>query len=362
MIFEEINFPLIGSMAELALITEWIIVLLYFEFAIIFLGRVFKFKNELKSLQERGYVYLYLGFSFMWIFFIIGDHYVISSELRIIYLNCGYISMILGVILFIYTIESYTVLIKRYLFTIIFISDIILFFIIILYDFQYGQVISLTFWPIFIVFFIFYTLELNSIFKSNPILGKFKYRYIQFVVGMTTLISGFFLTTDIILNLFGLISRIVGDFLQIIALFFLYSFFLSTPSFSEYNWQKKVESLFIMHKSGLLIYEKSFIEEKQIPYSSSVSGVMTSLRMMLEQISGEKETSIIEKKGKYIIIQPGDFIYGVIISKEKLNSLQVILSNLIEKIEGIYYNLLQNWEGDLKVFRPIEKIVQDFFL
>ncbi len=362
MICEEIQFPLRGSIAEIALVIEWVIILLYFEFALIFLNRVFKSKNELKSLQERGYVYLYLGFSLMWIFFIIGDHYTIPSELRIIFLNFGYISLMLGALIFIYTIESYKILLKRYLFTLIFTLNIIIFFIIIIYNFNYGQFISFTFWPIFVLFFIFYTLELNSIFKSNPILGKFKYKYLQLVIGTIFLISGFGLTTDLIINLFGLISRIIGDCLQIVALIFLFSFFLSTPSFSEYDWKKKVENLFIMHKSGLLIYEKSFIKKDQKSYRSSVSGVITSLRMMLEQMSEEEDTSIIEKKGKYIVIQPGLYIYGVLISEEKLNSLHILLKNLIEKIEVIYYNLLQKWDGDLKVFRPIDKIIQDYFL
>ncbi|MFW9987071.1 MAG: hypothetical protein ACFFC3_00245 [Candidatus Odinarchaeota archaeon] len=361
MIFEEIQFPLIGPMAEIALIVEWVIVLLYLELGLLFLNRVFKFKNKLKSLQERGYVYLFLGFSLMWIFFIIGDHYVHSSEIRTIFSNCGYVSLMIVIVMFMYTIESYRILLKRYLFTIIFSSNFIFYFIIIIYDLKYGQIISYTFWPIFIVFLIFYNLELNSIFKSNPILGKFRFKFLQYLIGGTTLIFGFALTTDLIINLFGLISRIIGDFLQIFTIFFLYSYFSSTPSFLEYNWQKEIEGLLIIHKSGLLIYEKSFTQETQNAYRSSISGVITMLRMMLEQISEEKDTSVIEKKGKYIIIQPGDFIYGVIISKEKLNSLHVLLNSLIVKIESIYYNLLEKWDGDLTVFRPIDKIVQDYF-
>ncbi|MFX1476550.1 MAG: hypothetical protein ACFFCI_00330 [Promethearchaeota archaeon] len=362
MIYKEIQFPLRGSIADIALVIEWIIILLYLEVALIFLNRVFKFKKELKSLQERGYAYLYLGFSIMWIFFILADHYVQSSQLRLIFLNCGYISLMLGALLFIYIIESYKIFLKRYLFTLIFTLEIIIFVVTIIYDIDYGQLISFIFWPIFVLFFIFYSLELNSIFKSNPILGKFKYKYLQLVIGIILSIFGFGLTIDFIINLLGLIYRIVGDFLQIFALAFLFSFFLSIPSFSEYDWQEKVENLFIIHKSGLLIYEKSFIDDDKQSFGSSVSGVITSIRMMLEQISEADDISIIEKKGKYIIIQPGHYIYGVLISEEKLISLHVLLNNLIEKIEVIYHNILQNWDGDLTVFQPLDKMIQGYFL
>lgn len=362
MIFQQIQFPLKGSVADILLVIEWIIVFLYFEFALIFLNRTLKFKKELKSLQERGYVFLFLGFSLMWMFFILGDHYAVSSDLRSIYLNIGYVSLMFGALLFIFIIEHYKVFFKRFLFTLIFLLDIILFIIILTTNVHNAQFMSFTFWPIFVLFFIFYSIELGSIFKSNPILGKYKFKYLKLVLGVIFLIFGFSLTIDTIIELFGLIPRIIGDFMQLIALIVLFLFFESIPSFLEYDWQKKVENLFIIHKSGLLIYEKSFIREDEELYNSSISGIITSLKMMLEHISKKEDISVIEQKGKTIIIQPGHYIYGVLICKLKLNSLQILLSNFIEKIEVIYLNILKKWDGDLKVLRPIDKIVKEYFI
>ena len=125
--FEQIQFPLTGAIADLLLIIEWIVVLLYFEFALIFLHRTFKFKKKLKSYQERGYVFLFMGFSLMIFFFILGDHYATFRELRIICLNCGYITLMLGALIFIYIIEIYKIFLKKYLFTLIFSGDVILY-------------------------------------------------------------------------------------------------------------------------------------------------------------------------------------------------------------------------------------------
>ncbi len=362
MIFDKIEFPLDGPIADVLLVIEWIIVFIYLEFALVFLNRTLKFKKELKSLQEKGYVFLFLGFSLMWIFFIIGDYYMISLDLRYICLNCGYVSLMLGCVIFFYTIEKNKIFLKRYLFTLIFTLDIILFILIIFIDIYSGQLITFTFWIIFLLFFIFYSIELGSIFKSNPILGNYKFQYLKLVLGIIFLIFGFGLTIDFIIDLFGLISRVIGDLLQIGAIIFLFLFFISIPSFLEYDWQKKVENIYIIHKSGLLIYEKSFIGEDDDQYDSSISGKITSLKMMLEHISKKEDISVIEKKGKIIIIQPGHYIYGVLICKVKLNSLQILLNNFIEKIEVIYSKILEKWDGDLKVLRPIDKIVKDYFI
>ena len=149
--------------------------------------------------------------------------------------------------------------------------------------------------------------------------------------------------------------------MQLFGLFILFLFFISIPSFLEYDWQKKIDSLYIIHKSGLLIYTKSFIGEDESPYNSSISGIITSLKMMLEHISNKEDISVIEQKGKIIIIHPGSYIYGVLICEVNLDSLQILLSNFIEKIEIIYSNILKEWDGDLKVLRPIDAIIKEYF-
>ena len=83
--------------------------------------------------------------------------------------------------------------------------------------------------------------------------------------------------------------------------------------------------------------------------------------MMLDRISEKEEISIIEQKDKFIIIQPGKYIYGALICKANLFSVQILLNGLIEKIEKIYSHILKNWNGDLKMFKPITEIVRDHF-
>ncbi|MFX1340887.1 MAG: hypothetical protein ACFFDK_19915, partial [Promethearchaeota archaeon] len=63
MIFEEIKFPIQGPLRELLLIMESLIVLLFFEIAVIFYIRVKK--QEIKkepNQQEKGYVMMFLGY------------------------------------------------------------------------------------------------------------------------------------------------------------------------------------------------------------------------------------------------------------------------------------------------------------
>ena len=355
------EFPLIGFYAEWLLIIEGLIVLLSLEISLVFLNKVIKNKNKIRTLQEIAYVWLFLGLSFMWVFFIISDFYTESASSRMVFLVFGYLTLAICALMFIYIIEKYKIFIKKFLFSLIFFFYTIFFIVLSIVQINLSQLFSSLFWVIFIIFFIFYSRELNSIFKNNPLLGGYKKNLIKLVSGIILLIIGFSLTTDFSINSIGLGMRIIGDMLHLFALVFLYLFFSSIPSFSEYDWQEKIESIYIMHKSGLLIYKKSFLSEDNHSYDSATSGAITSIKMMLESISNKETTSFIEKKGKIITIQPGKYIYGTLISQEKLNSLQILLNNFISKIEQTYSDILKNWEGDLKVLRPIDKIARDIF-
>ncbi len=355
-----VQFPLTGSLAQWLVILESLICLLSLEIALIFMNKVVKNKRNVKRLEEKAYFWVFLGYSTTILFFIISDYYVVDSSLRIICLNLGYMSLAICAFIFIFIIEKYKIFKRKFLFSIIFVIYLIFFAILSLIDISITQILSPIFFAIFITFFIYYSKELNSIFEKNPILGNYNKHLIKLFAGISLLIIGFGLTIDFSINLFGLGSRLIGDLFQLLALFFLYFYFSSIPSFSEYNWQQKIDSIFIIHKSGLLIFERSF-KPGDTYYDSATSGALTSLKMMLETVSKKETTSFIEKKGKHITIHPGKYIYGTLISEENLVSLQILLKNFIDKIEQTYGNVLKDWDGDLKVFRPIGQIAKEIF-
>jgi len=116
-----------------------------------------------------------------------------------------------------------------------------------------------------------------------------------------------------------------------------------------------------MHKSGLFIYKKSFREKTSPIDESVITGTLTTIKMMLEKVSDNDTFSIIKKKEKILIFQPGRFIYGVLICEEELESLKILLSKFINKIETIYSNILEDWDRNLNVFTPIEGIAKEIF-
>jgi len=143
---------------------------------------------------------------------------------------------------------------------------------------------------------------------------------------------------------------------------FLSLFFMTMPKFSEYNWQEKIESLFILSQPGICLYEKLFRHRDEQTDKDLITAGLASVSLLLKTIIDKEGTSLIEEKDKTIIIHPGAYIYGVLMCDEKLKSLQILLKTVVTKIESIYSTILSTWKGgNTEIFKPIDDIVKKVF-
>jgi hypothetical protein len=351
-----------GVLMELVLIFEWIMITFFLEITLYFVLRIRGKKNELRTLQEKAYIFLFLGYSLMWIFITISDFYLSNESIRIYLLNIGYLCEIVCTVIFIYILETYRNFYKPYIFTQIFSIFIGLYVFFFIFFIEYAPFFSSIFWIIFMVFFFKFTNELYHNFYVKRELSMLKYNFFELLFGIIFVSFGYQLTTRFLVETFGLLIRLLGDVFQIIGAILLFIFFLSIPSFSEYDWDKEMESVILMYKSGLLIYHKRFSsnEDNEIKMNY-FSGVLVSMKIMFKNLIQTDETSIIKREGKYVILKTGKYVYGALICNKNLDSLHILLERFIERVELIFSTILENWNGNLQILKPIENIAKEIF-
>ncbi|MFX0072498.1 MAG: hypothetical protein ACFFAO_15545 [Candidatus Hermodarchaeota archaeon] len=356
------SFYIEGPMRELLIIMEGILIFLYIEqVAILWMRRKSGNLNELRGLQENAYMWLFFGYGCMWIFIVIADFHIDDPFLRIIILNIGFFIEILCNFVFIYSMEKNIILKKKFLFSKIYIILFIVFLICVFVAIDFAAYISSLFWIMFFFFFTFYFIDLASRFHLKQDLGNLKKSVFFFYIGFLFTFLGYALTTRFLINVYGLTTRFFGDLFQIIGFLMLSRFFLTVPSITEYYWREELRSIYIVHKSGLLIFEKHFNKEHELINESVITGTLTMIKMILDEHLETHEKSILEKDNKTIIIQPKEFIYGIAISNRNLTPIHILLNKFLERIEMIYYYILENWSGDLQVLSPIEDIANEIF-
>lgn len=351
---------------------EWIFTFFTFELGLIFLIKYKKQSIRLKNLQDLGFFALFFGFSLMRFFFLISGYY--SSSITIspfliwsngsfknLFLNFGGLSIITGTLFFTFFMEKYKkFLFRKYFFSICFFIQFLIIFIIFLFNIEIINFLLIILLPLFILFFTIFSKDFDKKVKNQEIIpkGGLKMRIILLLI-----FGGYILSLDITTGIMGLIPRLIGIIFQLIAIGLIFIFFRKIPPLFEFDWQDKIESIYIMNKDGICLFNKSFTDNMEALSSQYVSGVLASVNIMLKELisSNANEISMIKKKGKIVNIFSSNYITGILISKEELEYFKHNLKNLTLKVEEIYKNILIKWNGDLTVFYPIKNIIDSIF-
>jgi len=364
-----IEFPIEGEFRLPLLALEWIFSFIAFQLGLVFLFRYRKQEKNLRNLQELGYASLLIGLSMMWIFFIGGDYYASAKIERPFYFwpagsermalnTLGYISIMFGAFFCIFFMEKYKVyFFKRYLYTLIYSAQIILFLVVCAIDLTLSQTLSFLFWPLFLIFFIRYMIDFSMRAQNKEmLLGGI----VKFLSGFILIAIGFMFTTDFMINIFDLQGRLLGAIFQLISVAFIFYFLITLPPFSEFEWEDKLEHLFLINKGGICLYSHSFKDE-EIVDENLISGAISSVNVLLGEMTEGRGATILKREGKIITIFPGQNVFGVLFSSEDLNTPKTLLKKFISEFERIYHETLDKWEGDLDVFKPVETLTMTIF-
>lgn len=135
----------------------------------------------------------------------------------------------------------------------------------------------------------------------------------------------------------------------------------------EQDWKDFLLHLYIVHQSGILLYEYAFKEDEKNNHPDLVSGGLVGLKSMLKEIvHGEKEIRTIDHGDRKIIFKMNrtkDIIFALIV-KEELIVLRRKLDALIEEFDHHYLDILKDIDElglDLDLFKNVKYIVRKYF-
>ena len=163
-----LSYPIIGQFRGVLLVTEWTVAFLSIQLSLIFFLRYWRQKATKSNLRDLGFSSLFMGYGFVWIFYIIADYYASSmikqpfliwssGSQRMLFLNFGYLSFVLGGFFFILIMERYKIFLKRrYFFTYIFSAYLVVYLIILFINIEITNFLSTVFLALFFLFFLFY--------------------------------------------------------------------------------------------------------------------------------------------------------------------------------------------------------------
>lgn len=213
----------------------------------------------------------------------------------------------------------------------------------------------------FAIFFLIFLIDLSSHMKSkrNTNVTLFK-----FIILFILLAASYILTTDAVIAALGMGVRVIGSVLQLGVFIMIVIQFLKIPPLALLNWKRQVEDIYISDKAGICLFQKSYNPASRKLDENLVSSAISSVNSILQEMTSAKEQglSIIKKSDRTIAIFSSELVTGAIISKEENYMINDNLKHFIQTFEVIYHRILIDWNGDSRVFQPVEAIANKIFL
>lgn len=349
-----VDFPISGPYRELILTLELIVLFTFMELSVVFFSKYWKNRKASNpSIVEFDWGVIFACFGMAILFYIVNDFYEVD---RLIFAVCGYFSLAIGGLIFMYHIESSKVLKTRFLFTTIFGGITIMLLILFLVSPSLVKSVAYTlavFAMGIIVFYFFVIIK--------RIWNQYRIHSIGLFLGVVLWLLGFAGTSDPATSLFnGFEIRVVGDILILASLLCISLFLTSIPSLAEIGWQGKVKYVVVTTNNGINIYSENFREKKEIN-EVLVAGALWGIQVFLETVLLDSSLKVISKGKDIVLIEHGKYVTGILIVEQELEILKALLKKLVLQFEYFYANIVQNWKGDLSVFKPTAHLINDIF-
>ena len=130
----------------------------------------------------------------------------------------------------------------------------------------------------------------------------------------------------------------------------------------EFEWKLKILQLYIIHHSGLVVFERSFRDKSDLNPILAEGGITGIVNAIKEMTKSEKRTSIIRQGDRNILLEYGEHVNVVLIAEEELGVLRSKMRELLHEFESVFKHILSSWKGgNTTVFLPAKILIENIF-
>ncbi len=209
---------------------------------------------------------------------------------------------------------------------------------------------------------VFLTFLYTLIVKTKGFVRK---RFSIAFLGFVSFIIFYLVETEAGLSLLGL-SREVASIISLTgsigSIIVWTSIFLSFETFTEFDWSEKMRELFIIAPNGITLFHYSFQKKTIHHIPDLVSSGLTGVKDILaEMVQSNRELKVVDHQDVKIIFGYGIYSTMALIAYENFKIYHSKLSFLITKFENLFQDILPNWQGQVDVFIPAGRLIEEIF-
>ena len=128
------------------------------------------------------------------------------------------------------------------------------------------------------------------------------------------------------------------------------------------EWANEIINIYVIKDGGIIMTEYNFSQKEKFD-ADLLAGGMTGVSTILKEMIDSKESNlkIIDHEDKKILFEYGKGFSTVLISYKDLKILRNKLITLTINIQNVFWETIEDWEGDLDIFKPINTMIKHIF-
>lgn len=134
------------------------------------------------------------------------------------------------------------------------------------------------------------------------------------------------------------------------------------PSLIEFDWRLKIRKLYILHSSGLVIFERTFKDSSDLSPILAEGGITGIVGAIKEMTKSVERLSIIRQGERNILLEYGTYVNIVLVVEEDLEIYRYKMQELLFKFEQFFNDILPTWKGgETTIFLPARILIDQVF-
>ncbi|MFQ5833355.1 MAG: hypothetical protein ACE5H4_11670 [Candidatus Thorarchaeota archaeon] len=285
--------------------------------------------------------------------FIFADFYYTEELLNTILTKTGYVSLILDLAAFFFTIERIVPYRTRNVFSF---SGVAIAILTVFFPRSLIEVLALTIALVTLVgimMFLIYTMRNTT--------GEIRRGIEQLVTGFLIGFVGFLGRSDFVYYNLGESFYLLGEGMLVTGFIVFGHSIIDTPALDELDWRRQLVELYLIQAGGILVYHHQFAESADIDQVLTAAGISGMQSLFPEITRSESGLNVVSIRDYAILFAHGGSFTSVLIAKA---AYQVLLGKVKEftgKFDVIFSPIVQNFEGSLREFSSVQELVASYF-
>ncbi|MFX0045091.1 MAG: hypothetical protein ACFE8Z_04535 [Candidatus Hermodarchaeota archaeon] len=319
----------------------------------VLLGQWYRKKSRKLVDVKFAWSVFFLGMVFNTSSFILADFYFTEEPLNTLYVKVGYVSLMLALTAFFFTIERIVPYKTRHAFSLtgFAIATLTLFS-----PRSYMELQALT-----IAIVTFVGIMMFLVFTLRNTTGEVRKGIEQLVTGFLIGFVGFLGRSDLVYYNLGELVYILGSGMLVGGLMIFGYAIVDTPALDELDWRRQLVELYLIGAGGLLVYHRQFSESRDVDQALTAAGI-SGVQSLFQEITNSESGLNVVSIGDYeILFAHGVNFTCVLIARAAYQVLLGKVREFTEKFDGVFGPIVESFEGSLKEFSSARELVDSYF-